>query len=252
MTKFKEWCDETKTVVTPHMLRLLAADPSKQQHAVDVVAKAVPGYYAAPSRISGIFEKLGNPGVAKYVEEKLPTTLSIRSGDLGEILCAAYVSESTDFVLGIKRLRWKDHRNMSMRGEDVLAFRLGPKATLNILKAEVKSRVAMTTKVIEEAREALSAYKELPSPHAISFVADRLDETGDKNLRDALDEAQLNTGISIAQVTHLLFTFSGSDPSNLLKTNLLAYTGAVRQQYVALQVKTHQDFIKNVFKAVSK
>lgn len=252
MTKFKEWCDDNETAVATHTLRLLVADPAKQPHAVQVIANAIPEYYAAHSRITGIFNKLGKPGVAKYLEEKLPTLPTIKSGDLGEILCNSYVIEATTFNLGIKRLRWKDHRNMSMRGEDLLAFNLGPKGALKILKAEVKSRASMTTKVIEEAREALSGYMELPSPHAISFVADRLDETGNKSLRDALDKAQLKDGLKVTQIAHMLFTFSGSNPSSLLKTNLSAYTGVVPQQYVALQVKTHQSFIKAVFDAVGK
>jgi len=163
------------------------------------------------------------------------------------------VIEATTFKLGIKRLRWKDHRNMSMRGEDVLAFSLGPTGgALKILKAEVKSRAAMTTSVIEEARAALSGNKELPSPHAISFVADRLNEAGDAALCEALDKAQLKDGLKVSQVTHMLFTFSGSDPWNLLQKNLSAYTGAVPQQYVALHVQTHQAFIKAVFEAVVK
>lgn len=253
MSNFKEWCDETETSVSTHKLRLLVADPIKQPHAVKVVANALPEYYAAPSRISDLLTKLGKPAVARFVEGKLPTRLNIMSGDLGEILCNAYVIEATTFKLGIKRLRWKDHRNMSMRGEDVLAFSLGPNGgTLKILKAEVKSRVSMPTAVIEEARTALAGNKELPSPHAISFVADRLDEAGELVLRDALDKAQLIDGLKVSQVTHMLFTFSGSNPSNLLKTNLSAYTGAVPQQYVALQVESYQAFIKAVFEAASK
>ena len=252
MTKFTEWCKETETTVAAHKLRLLKAETAKLPHAVKVVAAAVPDYYAAPERIAGIFKRLGKPGVAKYVQEKLPTTPSIKSGDLGEILCTAYVAEATPFNLGIKRLRWKDHRNMSMRGDDVLAFNLGPNGALKVLKAEVKSRAGMTTKVIGDAREALSGYSELPSPHSLAFVADQLDGGGDEAaLRDALDDAQIN-GLKLAQVTHMLFTFSSSNPSNLLKTNLTAYTGTVLQQYVALQVATHQAFIKDVFNEVAK
>lgn len=252
MTKFTEWCDETETSVSTHSLRLLKADPAKQTHAVSVVADAVPDYYARPERIAALLQKLGKPEVAKYVREKLPTTLSIKSGDLGEILCNAYVIEATAFNLGIKRLRWKDHRNMSMRGEDVLAFRLDPMGGVKILKAEVKSRVSMTTNVIEEARDALSGYGELPSPHSLAFVADRLNELGNQKVCDALDEAQLKVGLNLSQVTHMLFTFSGSNPSNLLKKNLTAYAGKVPQTYVALQVPPHQDFIKKVFDKVGK
>lgn len=252
MTRFVEWCVETETAVSTHKLHRLDAQLPKIAHAVTVVADAVPGFYAFPSRLAGLLAKLGKPAAAAYLATKLPATKAIRSGDLGEILCNAYVLESTKFNLGIRRLRWKDHREMSMRGEDVLAFNLDPKGLLYILKAEVKSRASMTSAVISEARDALSYNSGLPSPHAISFVADRLNENGDAMLRDALDKAQLLGGIRQHQITHMLFTFSGSNPSNLLTKNLNSYSGSVPQQYVALTVAKHQEFIKSVFETVLK
>jgi hypothetical protein len=253
MIEFAKWCVETEEPVPKHKLRRLAVDGAKQAHAVGAVADAIPGYYTDPQRIANLLKKLGKPAAAAHVEQKLPTQASIRSGDLGEILCNAYVHEATPFNLGIKRLRWKDHRNMSMRGEDVLAFNLDPKGGgLKILKAEVKSRAGMRTAVIEEARAALSANSGLPSPHALAFVADRFNEAGDTALGDALDKAQLKDGIRASQVSHMLFTFSGNDPLALLKTNLQAYAGPVPQHYVGLRVEGHQDFIKAVFAAVGK
>lgn len=154
MLEFSKWCVETEEPVSKHKLRRLAVDATKQAQAIGAVAKAVPSYYVDPKRIAGLLRKLGKPAAAAHVEQKLPTQASIRSGDLGEILCNAYVHAATPFSLGIKRLRWKDHRNMSMRGEDVLAFKLDPKGgPLKILKAEVKSRAGMRTEVIDEARE---------------------------------------------------------------------------------------------------
>lgn len=251
MIKFLEWCNETEEAVSTHMLRRLSADPAKHAQVVDTLAEAVPGYYAAPGRIAQLLKKLGKDAAANFVEQKLPTKATIRSGDLGEILCTAYVHEATAFNLCIKRLRWKDHRNMSMRGEDVLAFRLSKSGSLKILKAEVKSAATMSSTIIGKAREALSANSGLPSPHAISFVADRLNESGDTALGDALDTAQLKDGIKPAQVSHMLFTFSSNDPSKPLKKNLQAYAGSVPQHYVALCVTTHQTFIKEVFEAVA-
>lgn len=252
MTKYTEWCDEIETSVSSHRLHQLTAKPAKLTHATAVIARELPGYYAAPSRIADLLNKLGKPAAAKYVAEKLPTTKSIRSGDLAEILCNAYVLEATAFTQGIKRLRWKDHRNMSMRGEDVLAFSFDAKGKLYVLKAEVKSRVAMSTTVISEARKSLSANNELPSPHAISFVADRLNEIGDLALKDALDSVQLKAGFDTSQVTHMLFTFSENDPSKLLEASLAAYSGTSSQHFVSLRVQTHQTFIKDVFESVGK
>lgn len=253
MIKFAKWCVETEEAVAKHKLRRLVVDAAKQAQAVRAVAKAVPDYYTDPQRMANLLKKLGKPAAAAHVQQKLPTRASIRSGDLGEILCNAYLHEATTFNLGIKRLRWKDHRNMSMRGEDVLAFSLDSKGGgLKILKAEVKSRAGMRTAVIDEARDALSANNGFPSPHAIAFVADRSNEAGDIVLGDALDKAQLKDGIHTSQISHMLFTFSGNDSLKLLKSNLQAYAGPVPQHYVGLRVQGHQDFIKAVFAAVGK
>jgi 7-keto-8-aminopelargonate synthetase-like enzyme len=92
----------------------------------------------------------------------------------------------------------------------------------------------------------------LPSPHALAFVADRLNETGDTVLGDALDNALLKDGIRASQVSHMLFTFSGNDPLKLLKSNLQSYAGTVPQLYVGLRVEGHQDFIKAVFALIGK
>ena len=253
MTKFSEWCDEDETLISPHTLTVLSAVPEGMNYAKKVVAAALPSYYAPPKRIAELLARLGKPAAAKYVAEKLPTNPSIRSGDLGEVLCNAYLLEATPYKRGIRRLRWKDHRNMSMRGEDVLGFRVDSDSILHVLKAEVKSGATMSSTTIGKARKALCAYNGLPSPHALAFVADRLKEPGgDKVLANALDKVTLVSRLKKSQVTHMLFTFSGNNPSRQLGNNLSSYTGKVKQRYVALHVKAHQAFIKSVYVAAGK
>lgn len=43
---------------------------------------------------------LGKTAMAEFIEEKLPTTKPIRSGDLGEILGTSYLGEFTAFKHG--------------------------------------------------------------------------------------------------------------------------------------------------------
>lgn len=253
MTSFSEWCEETQSKVSMNTVTVLSADPTKLDHGKQLVAAALPSFYTNPDRVAKLLKKLGKPAAAKYVADKLPTGPNLRSGELGEILCNAYVLECTPFKRGIRRLRRKDHREMSMRGEDVLAFTFDAKGRLKILKAEVKSAIAMSSTIIGGARKSLSAYSELPSPHALSFVADVLQETGeDDALADAIDKATLEESITTTQITHMLFTFSGNDPSSMLKNNLAKYAGTVKQKYVGLRVETHQVFIKDVFELVGK
>lgn len=250
MTKYMEWCAQSAPLLQKHSLQLLTADPGRHGHAVSVVAKVIPDHYVAPQRVADLLTRLGRGAVAAYVAEKLPTGKSIKSGDLGEVLCSTYVYENTTFKLSVKRLRRKDHRNMAMRGEDLLAFELQAGTPLKVLKAESKSRATMSSAVLKGARESLSAFGELPSPHAMSFVADMLNDEGDKPLRDAIDDAQLKTGLKQSQVTHMLFSLSGNDATTLLTNNLTSYGGPVAQLYVGVRVADHQKFIGDVFDAV--
>ena len=228
----------------------MEADAAKLAHAVTSVAAVVPDHYAAPDRVADILHRLGKPAVAEYVRTKLPEGARSRSGDLGEILATSFVTDFTSYKVGVFKLRWADHREMAMRGDDILGIRLDPTVTVKFLKGEVKSRAALGKKTIDEARAALSASHGRPTPHALAFVADRLFETGDKALAAIVDQYQLSARIKLDQLSHLLFMFTGNNPSTLLTTNLTAYAGKIPQVAVGLRVSTHQAFIKQVFEKV--
>nr|WP_256970214.1 DUF1837 domain-containing protein [Brevibacterium yomogidense] len=152
----------------------------------------------------------------------------------------------------VERLRWKDHREMSMRGDDLVGVRVGTSGTLELLKGEAKSRATLGTATITDADVSLRRDQGRPSPHALSFVADRLHELGEHTLANLVDDAQLTTGIKQRQVVQLLFTFTGNDPRNLLRTNTAAYQGRVKRFAVGLQVSEHQAFVANAYsKAVA-
>lgn len=252
MAQFAKWCVATKESVNGHEMTVLDAEPKKVNAAVKALANLIPSQYASGARVAHLMKTLGKTAVAEFIEEKLPTTKPIRSGDLGEILGTSYLGEFTAFKHGVQRLRWKDHRNMSMRGEDVLAFGVdAATGDVLVLKGEAKSRVSLTGTTVTAARKALSANKGRPSAHAISFLADRCFEQGETHLTDLLDTAQLKTRIKASQVTHLMFTFSGNDPAAHLRRDLQSYTGSIEQISVGLRVVDHQKFIKSVFDMVS-
>jgi hypothetical protein len=230
---------------------MLTGDPSKFDTSVATVAEVIPDHFLPPNRLAEMFARLQRHEVAELIQSRLPETPQLKSGDLGEVLCTTFVREKTPFTLGIKRLQFKDHRNMSMRGDDMLGFNLNPATNkLTVLKAESKSNAVMPASTVTAARKALSGFAELPSPHSMGFVADRLIDPADKPLRDAIDDAQLKKSLKPTDVTHLLFTFTGNDTTKLLQANLSEYTGGAIQHYVGLRVPEHQKFIAAVFTAV--
>ena len=252
MTRFAEWCTEVVVGCSaPHSHAMLTADASKFDAAVAIVAEVVPEHFLPPIRLADMFARLQRHEIAELIQNRLPESAQLQSGDLGEVLCTTFVREKTPFTQGIRRLQFKDHRNMSMRGDDMLGFNLNPvTGKLTVLKAESKSSATMPAATVSKAREALSGYGELPSPHSMGFVADRLLDLADKPLRDAIDDAQLKKSLKPTDVTHMLFVFTGNDTTTLLQTSLSGYAGAATQHYVGLRIPEHQKFIKAVFAAV--
>lgn len=250
MAQFNDWCVCADERVGTHFCRVLTGENS--QAGIQVTASIVPGHYASEERIARALARLGKQAAADLIEGKLPTTKQIRSGDLGEIYATEWIdTQSGGFRAMIKRLRWKDHRNMAMRGDDVIGVLQAPDThRLAFIKAEAKSRANLTKQAITEAREGLDKDGGLPSAHALAFIAERLLELGYEPLADAIDDAQLIHGIHPQDVQHLLFTFSGNAPSALLSASLRDYQGDIKQLAVGLHVKEHAIFVAAVYDQV--
>jgi Cap4 SAVED domain len=251
MAKFKKWCTDNEESVNGHRLHVLTADATKLIFGINAVASMLPGHYASDERIAGILQRLGKTKASEYIRSKLPTTKNIRSGDLGEILGASFIAEYTGYTTGIYRLRWKDHREMAMRGDDLIAVRADAGSKVKFLKGEVKSRASLTAGTVSTARKALLSNKNRPSAHALGFVADRLHEVGEHGLGNLVDDAMLDGQIKLSQISHMVFTLSGNNPANLLRNDLTSYSGRVRQYSVGLYVQNHQAFIAAVYDKVT-
>jgi hypothetical protein len=246
---FEDWCKITTQLVNAHDLKVLALPDDKFDVGCKSTASAVPAHYAAPERVAGILQKLGKEKAAKYLRDKLPQLPKIRSGDLGELLATEFIREHTPYTVPINRLRWKDHRNMPLRGDDVIGV-TEDEVEIAFLKSEVKSRKSLSASVVASARAALDANGGLPSPHALAYVSDRLHETGQDALSDRILRSQLQDGITVHQVEHLLFTFSANTPGKLLEADLNAYGGQIHQNDVGFHAVKHQEFIATVFEIV--
>lgn len=246
LTSWSNLDDEASGI---HHVQHLTANESDVPRGVEWAADLLPSQYADPDRVAALLVKLGKPKAARYVSNKLPAGTRARSADLGEILGSSFATDILAFG-GVHRLRWKDHREMAMRGEDVIGIRPSAALKVEYLKGEVKSRALLTAAVVGSADVALRKDRGRPSPHALEFIADRLHETGDDTLADLVDESLLVAGISASQVTHMLFTFSGNDPRTMLRNNVAAYRGKIKQFAVGLQITAHQLFISNVYERV--
>ena len=251
MSIFDDWFDISTKAINGHDYKAINPLDGDLKPVVEDIAQVVSNHYIDPESIAHTLERLGKPAAANKIRTKIPQTKKIRSGDLGEILGTEYIDNQTQYTVPIKKLRWKDHREMPMRGEDIIGIEVFEDGRRpRFIKTEAKSREALGRQVLEEARSVLDADDGRPAPHALAFVGDRLREKGDTVLADTIDDAQLQNSIAKQQIEHLLFTFTGSNPNNLHKKILETYEGDIRQHAVGLRIKTHQEFIANVFEVV--
>ena len=252
MARFNDWCTSVDMPVGNHFLRVMTGQAANLEVGIEATAAIVPSHYASEEQVARALKRLGKPAAAALIESKLPTTKQIRSGDLGEIYATEWIdAHSGGYRAPIKRLRWKDHRNMAMRGDDVIGILQDPPSKrLQFLKTEAKSRATLSAQVLTEARAGLDKDGGLPSAHALHFISARLLELGNLPLADAIDDALLKHGVPPQSVRHLLFTFSGNAPNALLTASLQTYPGPINQWGIGLRVEGHAAFIGAVYDRV--
>lgn len=252
MAQFNDWCISVDQPVGNHHRRVMTGQAAHLAVGIQATAAIVPAHYASEEQVARALARLGKTAAAALIESKLPTTKQIRSGDLGEIYATEWIdAHSGGYRAPIKRLRWKDHRNMAMRGDDVIGILQDPQSQrLQFLKTEAKSRSALTTQVLTEARAGLDKDGGLPSAHALHFISAHLLELDNLPLADAIDDALLKHGIPPQSVRHLLFTFSGNAPDAMLAASLQAYPGPINQWGIGLRVEGHGAFIGAVYDRV--
>lgn len=249
MARTKLWASRVTEQIGAHQLVNVKISDGEVKSAVTTAASMLPRQYASGEEIAGILRDLGKPEAASFIEGKLPTTKTLRSGELGEILGTHYAAQVLGYRM-VARLRWKDSRKMAMRGDDLVGVRDNGSGQLEYLKGEAKSRMLLTTDTLGKAQEALFQHQGRPAAHTLSFLASRLREMGESTLSTRIHSATLKTRIPSSHITHYLFTLSGNSPNKLLREHTKAYTGKVSRRVVGMHTPHHQTFIKKVYEQV--
>lgn len=229
-----------------HSLVLLEAQ-THQTEAVEKLQHIIREHYIDPEITAKRLAALGAPQTAALFKDHLPTSKTSRSGDIGEILATEVSESSLGYEVPVRRLRWKDGREMALRGDDIIGVLHSKNNRLQILKGESKSRAQLSSGVIDEASESLSRERGRPTRHSVLFVAERLREQGNDDLARELENAVLDSFRGYT-VEHLLFTLSGGDPKNLLTQHLNAWAKKKRRRHaIGVQIKDHTNFIDKLF-----
>jgi hypothetical protein len=185
---------------------------------------------------------------AAIIANSLPDNKQTRSGDLGELLATEYISAETDFVVPVKKLRWKSDRQMPMHGNDVIGVATTD-SSVRILKCECKSRAKFGKTVVEEAAGSLDLHDGRPNPSTLAFLTKRLYEAGRDEEADLFRALQTSGAIRAKNVVHLIFALSGNDPSQFLASGPKPKQKNIIRNNAAIMITDHQAFVAEVYDA---
>jgi hypothetical protein len=248
---FSPWCDPpTDEAVGGHSARVLASNDDTV--GVAAVAALLPKTYATTKNLELVAELRGKKGVAKLLSDKTPRTKTGRSGDMGEILGTEYVKTTLGYSTGPSRLIQRDHQEWALRGDDVLGARMQGQ-NVEFVKVEAKSTIKAPKSLIKQARGGLLRNGDLASPHSLAQFAERLLED-DEDLGRAINIVLLDDGLRSGQLAHVMFIFTEDDSKigDVIRDDLKAYSGKVKQTTVTVRVGAHKAFIADSYAQVTK
>ncbi len=254
MVLYAKWCDATKKKTKRKHYWTYVEKLGGRDEIRKALAETIRSHYERLERIADDIARLGYGVAADILRTELPQTRKARSGDLGEILATELVEEEIGLRVPVRRLRYKDGRNMAMRGDDFIGAGYGgPDSKLWLLKGEAKSNKVLGKATVTNARKVLNRDNGRCTPDSLVFVANRLlesDDADDIKLGRAIrDEVGLKA-LQADRIDHMLFTVSGNGPHSSLTEDLDA-AGKNRDQYVVnLHIPDHQEFIAEMYEEV--
>ncbi len=251
---YKTWCHCKTTKAKKKTLWHLSEREGGREAIFEELTDRILDHYIAHEEIARLLAELECSQVAELIRTLLPQKRNIKSGELGEILAAEFIEEQLDFKVPVKKLRYKDHRDMPMRGVDVIAVAYDKKNQIKLLKGEAKSARNLTNVTVKKARKALETDYGRPSAHSLIFIARRLIESQDSNMKemgiDLIKEGTTRTTPN-SRLTHLMFTLSGNPATKTIREDLDAADDGRTQHSVNLRIKDHKEFVFTVFEEVS-
>jgi hypothetical protein len=249
MPLFSDWCESDRQEDKRKRLWKFTEKANARGKIRAALCETVRSHYDASERIAEDLESLGYKVAAQILRERMPRSKKARSGEMGEILATELVEEELGFNVPVRRLRYKDGREMALRGDDFIGVAYDKDDNLWLLKGEAKSRNVLAKGTIVKARASLNRDNGRCTPSSLLFVADRLLEREGKEAdlgRAIRKEVGLKT-LRPARIDHVLFTLSGNAPPQALEDDLENAEIGRRHCVINVRIEDHQAFIADIY-----
>lgn len=242
----ERWLHKTQRIFGCHVL-LLFKEKCNNKEIINGLNNILKGHYISSSILARQVRDHGEEKTAEIIKYLLPLEPKARSGDFGEIVAAEIAECHLGFTVPVRKLQYKDDRNMSLRGDDIIAIMHDDQSRLVFLKGESKCHETLSKSVVSDAFSALEKNDGRPNRHSVLFIANLLRRESNDNLATEMEDAVLS-GFTNNPVKHMLFVLTGSNPELLLVELLNNIVTSKQTCYaVGVRICNHRDFINSVY-----
>lgn len=255
MSIFEDWCKNDEEEEKNKRFWELTEKADGREAILADLTETVRSHYDSLERIADDIAELGYEDASAILRERLPRGKKARSGDLGEIVASELTEEKLDFDVPVRRMRFKDSREVALRGDDFIGVAYDKERDrLHLLKGESKSRKILGKGTVATARKSLNRDNGRCTPASLLFVADRLLDRGgeEEALGKVMRREAAKKALPPSRIDHMLFTMSGNAPPEALADDFEALGQERRQVVVNLRIGDHQEFIKQIYEEAAK
>lgn len=221
---FSDWCKFNDTISSPTKKhRNLTDNGISRSVLVEKLADWIIEHHITSKQIERFNKKKlilkKHNELKKYVEENMTIPMnnfSTQKGNFGEIILCEYLKVSSGLELLIYKLRFNPNIIQSMKGDDVLLFDKN-NIKNKIIMGESKYRTSPDKAVVEDIMKSLSKDS---LPISLPFVRDRLDELGENDLADEIDDLISQIHKKNIPIVYVGFLHSNHNVSNTVETHL--------------------------------
>jgi hypothetical protein len=173
--------------------------------------EAVVDHHIAPEALEGALARRGFAKTKAMRMERLPTEARTRMGNCGEVLASEHLRQRHGYNMPVFKLRYMDNPQMPMRGEDLVAFRIGRKDTITALcVGESKAMQTLDARAVRDAHARLKiAYH--PHPVSLMMISGILHDRGNK-LAEQVDIIIETLGTRPIRRENWIFLITGNTP----------------------------------------
>jgi hypothetical protein len=177
------------------------------------LADAVLDHHVFPAVIEGALRRIGFTKTLRLLSQRLPRERRTRTGNFGEVLASEHLRQRYGYQMPVFKLRYMDHPNMPMRGEDLVAFRLsGKRVIAGLCIGEAKTMQAFRPQEVQDAHDRL---KQAYHPHPVSLAMISSILYGQKSpLAEEVDKVLETLSVRSFPRENWIFLVTGNDPAN--------------------------------------